>query len=49
MVQLSQNGLSQVSAVKATNEELLNTNKGLEAMLSEFDQFRKATLESFKR
>ena len=36
----------EVSAVKATNDDLLNTNKGLEAKLSEFDEFRKATLES---
>ena len=39
----------EVTAVKATNNELLNTNKGLEAKLSEFDEFRKATLESFKQ
>ena len=33
----------------ATNAELPDTNKGLEANLSEFDEFRKATLESFKQ
>ena len=38
----------EVTEVKATNEELVNTNKGLEAKLSEFDKFRETTL-SFKQ